>query len=321
LGFEHITVLKDELVQGLQLKPGDIAVDCTAGGGGHTAGLLEAVGAEGKVIAFDRDQMAVDHLQRRFTAEIACGRLRVEWARFSELGSTLKNLGLEGKIAGVAADIGVSSPQIDVADRGFSFSNDGPLDMRMNKSGTDQSAAEYLATASVQELTKVFRDYGEEPKAKFVAEAIVRTREQSPLTSTTQLAKLVDESIHYRERSRKHPATKIFQALRIVVNDELGELERLLNSGFECLKSGGRLGIISFHSLEDRLVKRRFLDLTGRREEAGLPREVPLTEEQVRVVRNAKGTIIKPFPLVPSDEEINKNPRSRSAKLRVIEKI
>ncbi len=314
----HITVLKNELVEFLDLKHGDAVVDCTAGRGGHTELLLKAVGEAGKVIALDRDPDAIAFMETRFSQEIQSGRLILRKVPFSQLKSVIADLGYEGKLAGVAADIGVSSPQIDVASRGFSFRTDGPLDMRMDSS-EGETAADLVNNLSEAELTRIFREFGEEPKAKFAAQAIVKERAKAPIITTYQLADIVEKAIFYREKSRKHPATKIFQALRIAVNDELGELEALLEDGFSLLKKNGRMGIISFHSLEDRLVKRKFEDLTGKKTK--IPRDLPITEEAWQKMKGAKAKIIKPFPIDPSETEIETNPRSRSAKLRVLEKI
>lgn len=314
----HITVLKNELVDFLSLKKGDAVIDCTAGRGGHTELLLDAVGETGKVIALDRDPDAIAFMETRFASQLQKGQLILRKAPFSQVKAVIAELGLEGKLSGVAADIGVSSPQIDVASRGFSFRADGPLDMRMD-SVTGETAADLVNNLSGGELTKIFWEFGEEPKAKFAAQAIVKERAKAPILTTYQLADIVEKAIFYREKSRKHPATKIFQALRIAVNDELGELETLLEDGFSLLKKNGRMGIISFHSLEDRLVKRKFETLTGKKTK--IPRDLPLTEEAWQKMKGAKAQIIKPFPIEPSEAEIEANPRSRSAKLRVLEKI
>lgn len=314
----HITVLLNELVDSLALHEGDVAVDCTAGRGGHTDLMLKAVGESGKVVALDRDPDAINFMQTRFAHQINDGRLILRKATFSEIQNVISELGLAGKISGVAADIGVSSPQLDVAERGFSFRNDGPLDMRMDSS-SGQTAADLVNGLSETDLIRIFREYGEEPKAKFAAQAIVKERAKAPILTTHQLAGIVEKAIFYREKSRKHPATKVFQALRIAVNDELGELEKVLADGFNLLRPGGRLSIISFHSLEDRIVKRKFEDLTGKKTK--IPRDLPLTEEAWKKMKGAKAQIIKPFPVEPSEEEIASNPRSRSAKLRVLEKI
>lgn len=313
-------MLLDETVQALNLAKGDTAVDLTVGAGGHTAKLLEVVGPTGRVIGLDRDETALGLARKRLAHELSSGQLTLIKAPFSEVERVLQDLGLIGQVNGIMADIGVSSMHLDEASRGFSFRGEGPLDMRMDRAA-GRTAADILREESEAELTRIFRDYGEEPKAKFVARRIVEVRETAPLSSTTELAKLVEDTVRYPKPSKKHPATRIFQALRIAVNDELGQLETMLGGAFRTLKVGGRLAIITFHSLEDRVVKDAFIGLTGRRERAKVPRHLPLLDHEVQSLHAPKAEIIKPFPLVPSDEEIRKNPRSRSAKLRVAQKL
>ncbi|MBC7661769.1 MAG: 16S rRNA (cytosine(1402)-N(4))-methyltransferase RsmH [Chitinophagaceae bacterium] len=314
--FEHITVLREELLDSLGLTHGDYAVDCTAGGGGHTQGLLERVGKAGKVIAFDRDPWAQDVLQKRFPAELANGQLELIAKPFSEIHAELVKRDWVGKVQGLCADIGVSSPQLDAAERGFSFAKDGPLDMRMDQT-QGITATDIVNEWSVPDLTRLFRDYGEDPQARRIAQAIERERAKKPFERTLDLADLIAQSVHYKERSRKHPATRVFQALRIEVNGELRELEALLNDVGSSLKPLGRCAIISFHSLEDRLIKNAFRALAeGHMKHIG--KSLPFTAAQLDELK--KYTIIKPFPKIPGDIELNANPRSRSAKLRVIEK-
>ncbi len=317
VSFEHITVLKDELLNSLGLLPGDYAVDCTAGGGGHTAGLLERVGPSGKVIAFDRDPWAQDVLKKRFPKELADGRLELIAEPFSRIQSALESRGLLGKVQGLCADIGVSSPQIDAAERGFSFAKDGPLDMRMDQS-QGVTAKDIVNEWSINDLTKLFRDYGEDPQARRIALAIEKERAKAPIERTLDLADLVASSVHYKERSRKHPATRVFQALRIEVNGELRELEALLLAIGPSLRPRGRCAIISFHSLEDRLVKNAFRNLAEGHLKH-LDRRLPITDAEIRKLKTFE--IIKPFPIIPGDIEEKENPRSRSAKLRVIERL
>ena len=312
--FIHTTVLLEELINGLSLSEGYTAVDCTAGGGGHTARMLDQTGPSGTVWAIDRDPVAISNLQKKFADEAKRGQLILKHGACSEMLASIT-----GPVDAIAADLGVSSPQLDEADRGFSFMKDGPLDMRMNqKAGPD--ASEIVATYSQQELTDIFRKWGEEPKAKFIAQAIVAYREHTPITRTLQLAEIVRGAVHYKTKSKKHPATKVFQALRICVNDELGEVEEILEKAMGLLKPGGRLGIITFHSLEDRIVKQFFKKASrtaGSRPEL---RGLPLTESQLEEIHKPDAKIIKPFPVNPTDEEIAANPRARSAKLRVMEK-
>ncbi len=315
--FEHITVLREELLNSLGLTEGDYAVDCTAGGGGHTQGLLDRVGRTGKVLAFDRDPWAQDVLRKRFASEIASGRVELIQEPFSRIRAELEARGLLGRIQGLCADIGVSSPQIDAAERGFSFAKDGPLDMRMDQT-QGLTAATIVNEWSEQELTKLFRDYGEDPQARRIAQAILKERARRPFARTLDLADLVAQAVHYKERSRKHPATRVFQALRIEVNGELRELETLLGDAGDAIRPHGRCAIISFHSLEDRLIKNAFKDLAEGHTKH-LDRRLPLTAAAID--RLKRFTIIKPFPIVPGELELEQNPRSRSAKLRVIEKL
>jgi 16S rRNA (cytosine1402-N4)-methyltransferase len=295
-------------------------VDLTVGAGGHTEKLLEVVGAQGRVIGLDRDETALGIAGRRLKEAIEAGRLQLVKAPFSEVGRVLNELGLQGKVGGAMADIGVSSMHLDDAARGFSFQNDGPLDMRMDRS-VGKTAADLVNELSEGELTAIFRDFGEEPKAKQVARRIVQDRAAKPFTRTAELAALVAAAARYPKPSKKHPATRVFQALRIAVNDELGELDRMLQDAFAALRPGGRLAVIAFHSLEDRRVKDAFIGLTGRKERAKLPRHLPIVDREVQQLAQATGEIVKPFPLVPSDQEIARNPRARSAKLRVVTKL
>ena len=208
--FHHITVLAEELVAGLCLRPGDCVIDCTAGGGGHTALMLAAVGSSGKVIAIDRDSAAIARLQERFGAELAAGTLQLHQGVFSDLEALVRGLGLVGKIRGIGADFGVSSPQLEQSERGFSLQQDGPLDMRMSMNGADSTAAELLAEASQEELADLFFHLGEEPKGRYFARKIVEARVDQPFTSTKQLADFIVKCSPYKGHSRKHPATKIF---------------------------------------------------------------------------------------------------------------
>ena len=315
----HTTVLLKASVEALNLNDGDVAIDCTVGGGGHTEAMLTAVGKSGRVIGLDRDETAFGLARTRLAADTASGRLHLVKAPFSQLGAVVASLSLQGKVQGILADIGVSSMHLDQAERGFSFMKDGPLDMRMDQSG-GRTAADLVADLGEDELTRIFRDFGEEPKAKQIARKIVQVRGESPITRTSDLADLVKRTVHYPGPSRKHPATRVFQALRLAVNDELGELERLIDQGVEALRFKGRLAIISFHSLEDRIVKTRFIALTGRKERANVPRDLPFTAKEMDLMHVGKASVIKPFPLSPTDDEINSNPRARSAKLRVLEK-
>jgi 16S rRNA (cytosine1402-N4)-methyltransferase len=314
-------VLLRELVESLDLRPGDTAIDCTLGFGGHTEALLEKVGNEGRVIGIDRDKTALDLAGKRLAGAVRAGRLTLVQANFSELATVARSLKLEGAVKGIAADLGVSSMHLDDPARGFSFRFDGPLDMRMDQTRGGRTAADLVRDLDEAELVHILREYGEEPKARQIARAIVKERATTPITTTGHLANLVDKAAAWREPSRRHPATRAFQALRIAVNDELGELKTLLESALAVLRPTGRLAVITFHSLEDRLVKETFTEWSGKRAAQRLPRGLPMTGSEVAALSGAVGKIIKPFPGAPSDAETASNPRARSARLRTIEKL
>jgi len=318
--LQHEPVLLQETVAMLNLKSGDIAIDCTAGGGGHSALILEQLLPNGRLYAIDRDLDAISHLSSRFAKEISLGQVVLEHTNFAAVDSVIESHNLAGKVNGICADLGVSSHHLDVAQRGFSFMKDGPLDMRMDQKSTNRSAADLVNELSERELSDIIFRFGEEPKARFIARAIVEARQANAITTTSALAELVAKAVHYKKPSRKHPATKTFQALRIAVNDELTEASSLIDKAFQALASGGRLGVITFHSLEDRLVKKRFASLSGKdrsnyRHEL---RHLPLTQPEWEA--NIAAKLIKPYPTYPSETELKKNPRARSAKLRVLEK-
>ena len=316
----HQTVLLTELVEAMNLGPGDIAIDCTVGAGGHTERILGKVKEGGQVIGVDRDKTALKIASSRLEQHLATGTLKLEMAPFSALGEIVKRHNIEGKVQAICADIGVSSMHLDDSERGFSFQDDGPLDMRMDQSG-ERTAADLIAEEDEETLIRIFREYGEEPKAKQIARRILQVRETTPIVTTRQLADLVKAAAVYHTVSRKHPATRVFQALRIAVNDELGELRALLDCAFAALKPGGRLVIISFHSLEDRIVKQKFVDYTGKNKRESIPRDLPILASSIDRLIDAKADIIKPFPAVPSQAEIDLNPRARSAKMRVLAKL
>ena len=318
--FNHITVLERRLVDCMAIKPNDIAIDCTAGGGGHTALMLEAAEPSGRILAIDRDPHAINAIKSRFGHFISQGRLIACHGKFSSINEFASNSHVTGKVQGICADLGFSSPQVDNSERGFAFSHDGPLDMRMDPSSGCPTAESIVNEADEADLSRIFRDLGEEPKAKAMARAIVKARSSKAIVTTKQLADLASRVLVYGTKSKTHPATRIFQALRIKVNNELGELEDLLDKAMSLLQPGGRLAIISFHSLEDRLVKSRFREWSGLGPDL-LPRDIPLTNLEIDSMRQTCGSIIKPFPYIPDEEECRANPRARSAKLRVIEKL
>lgn len=308
-GF-HAPVLEREVVEGLsQAIRGRILVDCTCGGGGHAAALI-AAGKPQRALVFDRDEEALAHAKPRLEA-LGCP-VELVHAPFSELGATLRDRGIES-VGGVLADLGVSSHQLDTARRGFSFRRAAPLDMRLDAS-QGPTAAEFLASRSEHELRDILRDYGEEPRAGRIARAIAA----NPPTTTLGLADLVSALIpeKVKRASKVHPATRTFQAIRIALNDELGELDTLLADGPELLDAHGRLGIITFHSLEDRRVKRRFASLT---KPAPIPRGLPVREDEREPVHflTPKGFS---GGRCAAQDELGSNPRARSARFRVLER-
>ncbi len=316
--FPHISVLKNELVDFSLTESARIAVDCTAGGGGHTGLLLKRLAhhKDSLVIAFDRDSTAINHLTKLFPDELSRGRLKLIHDSFANFAQHITLLGHTPDC--IIADLGVSSPQIDDGARGFSFQKDGPLDMRMNTSDL-VTAATLVNTCSEPELAGIFWDFGEEPHARYYAKILVERRAKKHFTETGDLADFIKQRTKYKTQSKKHPATKIFQALRIVVNNEISELEKLLADGFNLLRPGGRFGIISFHSLEDRKIKQHFKNLACPPEV--MPKGLPLTEAELNLTRPKYAKLIKPFPIIPAETEVAANPRARSAKLRVVEKV
>lgn len=308
MNFEHISVLLNETVDSLNVKKDGIYVDCTAGGGGHSKAVLARLGENGRLIAIDQDPDAIAVLKERFNDD---KRVTVVQKNFSQLKEILSKLDIE-YVDGVLADLGVSSHQLDTAERGFSVHNDAPLDMRMSQSGP--TAADLVNKLGERELARIIQTYGEEKFARSIARNIVKERAIKPIDSTLRLAEIVKYSIPASaRRSGGHPARRTFQALRIEVNGELDKLDATLDDMFDALKIGGRLSIITFHSLEDRMVKRRFAKFC---EGCICPKEFPVCV----CGRTPRGEL--PFKFITaSDEELKNNPRSRSATLRAIEKL
>lgn len=308
MNFEHISVLLNETVDSLNVKKDGIYVDCTAGGGGHSKAVLARLGENGRLIAIDQDPDAIAVLKERFNGD---KRVTVVQKNFSQLKEILSKLDIE-YVDGVLADLGVSSHQLDTAERGFSVHNDAPLDMRMSQSGP--TAADLVNKLGERELARIIQTYGEEKFARSIARNIVKERAIKPIDSTLRLAEIVKYSIPASaRRSGGHPARRTFQALRIEVNGELDKLDATLDDMFDALKIGGRLSIITFHSLEDRMVKRRFAKFC---EGCICPKEFPVCV----CGRTPRGEL--PFKFITaSDEELKNNPRSRSATLRAIEKL
>ena len=303
----HVTVLLNEAVAGLQVQPAGVYVDGTFGRGGHSRLILSQLGKNGRLVVFDKDPQAIAVAQELARQD---ARVLVVHEGFSALKRSLQQLGIS-QINGALFDLGISSPQIDDAGRGFSFRFDAPLDMRMDTT-RGQSAAQWLAVAEEQDIHEVIKNYGEERFSRQIARTIVAQRDQSPITTTGQLARLVAQVVRTRERGQD-PATRTFQAIRIFINRELEEITVVLPQVMECLVAGGRMAVISFHSLEDRIVK-RFMQQHSK--PAPLPRWAVVKEaEREQPPLRLIGKAQKPAPA-----EIEVNPRARSAVLRVAER-
>ena len=305
---EHRTVLLKEAVEALMIDASGFYIDGTFGRGGHTAELLSCLSENAIVWAIDKDPRAISEGRARFQED---GRLKFVHGSFADLTTVLSAEGKVGELSGVLLDLGVSSPQLDEAERGFSFMRDGPLDMRMDTT-RGLSAAEWIASADEKDIAQVIKDYGEERFARRMASAVVREREKTPITRTVQLAGILAAAHPAWERGR-HPATKAFQAIRIFINRELEDLESLLDQIIDALKVGGRLVVISFHSLEDRRVKRFIRD-----QERGikLPKNQPIRDVERGVKLKKVGKAIK-----PQRSEVDENVRSRSAVMRIAERV
>lgn len=307
--YKHTTVLLDEAVNGLNIRRNGIYIDGTFGRGGHSRLILSQLGPEGRLIAIDRDPQAIAAAQ-----SIEDPRFTIIHGQFSELLHHVEERDLVGKIDGVLLDLGVSSPQLDDAERGFSFMRDGPLDMRMDPS-SGQSAAEWLLKAEADDIAWVLKTFGEERFAKRIARSIVERNRVDPMTRTKELSELIAHASPIREK-HKHPATRSFQAIRIYINSELEEIERALDGALAVLAGEGRLSIISFHSLEDRIVK-RFMRHHSRGVQ--VPAGIPLTEVQLREMG---GRTLKALgKMMPTDAEVAENPRARSSVLRIAERM
>ena len=305
---EHITVLLKEAVDALVVDPDGVYVDGTFGRGGHSRLVLGALSAQGSLIGIDKDPVAIAEGESLAQED---GRFSIEHGSFAQLEEFMGRRELKGRLDGLLVDLGVSSPQLDVAERGFSFLNDGPLDMRMDTT-RGMSAADWVNSADEAEIARVLKVYGEERFARRMARAVVAERQQAPIERTLRLANIIAEANPSWEKG-KHPATRAFQAIRIEINNELGDLEALLDQALEVLRPGGRLVVISFHSLEDRIVK-RFI----RHHEKGLdvPRGLPVTESQLNKRLKSIGKAVK-----AKGDEVSANVRARSAIMRVAEKL
>jgi len=305
----HVSVLLNESIDALAIKPDGIYIDCTFGRGGHSTQILSQLSDEGNLVAIDRDPTAIAAAEKFKDDE----RFAIEHHGFAELAHIASTRNITGKVDGILFDLGVSSPQLDEAERGFSFMNDGPLDMRMDTT-RGETAAEWLARADVEDISWVLKTFGEEKHAWRIANAIVDSRDEAPLTRTGQLAKLIQTTAPQRE-IKKHPATRSFQAIRMYINSELDQIEQALAASLEVLKPGGRLVVISFHSLEDRLVK-QFMRKHSQGKQ--VPRGLPVSEAELQKGKKLKliGRKTK-----PSKAEVERNVRARSSVLRVAERL
>ena len=305
----HVSVLHDEVISGMEIRPDGRYVDGTYGRGGHAASILAGLGTEGRLIVMDRDPQAIADAHERMGGD---ARVTIIHDDYVNLPDRIAGLELSEKIDGILLDLGVSSPQLDDAARGFSFQQSGPLDMRMNPTA-GQSAAAWLAQADEAEIARVLWEYGEERHSRRIARRIVEQRKTTPLQTTGELAQLIADTVP-RPKNNRHPATRSFQAIRIHINEELTQLAKLLDAVLDVLKIGGRLLIISFHSLEDRLVKRFFkAQSTG----PSIPRGLPLRDDEIESSIRLKtlGKAIR-----AGARELASNPRARSAVLRIAER-
>jgi 16S rRNA (cytosine1402-N4)-methyltransferase len=300
----HSPVLLNEVIEALNIEPNGKYIDCTFGRGGHSQEILKNLGPDGKLLAIDQDSQAIEYGRNKFAND---ARIILEQKNFSQIWQVAKQYKFEHQTNAIFFDLGVSSPQLDNPERGFSFMQDGPLDMRMNPA-VGISAAQWLKKVTAAELGKVLKEYGQERYSKRIAKAVVQQREQQYITTTKELAELVIKVVG-RSQEKKHPATRTFQAIRIFINQELESLSTALDDCLGLLVSSGRLLLITFHSLEDQLVK----SLLHKHSHSNLPRKLPVMEKkQAKLTRVCKA-------IKPSAEEIARNPRARSAKLHVLE--
>lgn len=310
--YEHYSVLLEEAIEGLAIKPNGIYVDCTLGGGGHSLKILEKLNEEGHLYAFDQDRVAIENAERELATYIEKGQVTLIKSNFRNLREELENRNVTSA-DGILYDLGVSSPQLDEAERGFSYRFDATLDMRMDQ---DQELTAYTIVNewSYEKLVKIFYRYGEEKFSKQIARRIERIREDKPIETTSELVDIIRDSIPAAARRKGgHPGKRIFQALRIAVNDELGAIAESLEDALDLLNVGGRISVITFQSLEDRIVKTMFKEVSSREE---IPANLPLLPSQMEVDYK----LINRKPILPSENELNQNKRSQSSKLRVIER-
>ena len=304
--FSHYSVMLEECIAGLAIRPDGIYVDGTAGGAGHSCQIAKRL-TDGKLFALDKDPDAVNIAEQRLAPY---AQATVIQADFRDLCCTLKERGITG-VDGILLDLGVSSYQLDTAERGFSYHQDAPLDMRMSKTGP--SAQDLVNTYSAEDLSRIIREFGEEKYAWSIAKNIEKARAKAPITTTGQLAEIIRESMPYSARREKNPAKKTFQAIRIAVNGELDALSQVLDQAFDFLNPGGRFAIITFQSLEDRMVKQKFADFA---KGCTCPPDFPVCI----CGKKPRGTLVSRKPITPTEKELAENRRSRSAKLRIVEK-
>lgn len=309
--FKHKTVLLEETVDGLNIRPDGIYVDCTLGGAGHSSYLLTKLSNEGRLIAFDQDETAIRNAKEKLTEHES--KLTFVKSNFKHLQEELIQLGIH-KVDGILYDLGVSSPQLDTPERGFSYHHDAPLDMRMDLQG-EVTAYDVVNHWSYEQLVRIFFQYGEEKFSKQIARKIETAREKGPIQTTGELVELIKDGIPAPARRKGgHPAKRIFQAIRIAVNDELAVFESSLNQAIEMLRPEGRISVITFHSLEDRICKTVFKEAS---QGPALPPGMPIIPDEYKPIMK----LVNRKPIVPSEEELEDNNRARSAKLRIAEKL
>ena len=310
--FHHVTVMLHETIDMLDVKPDGVYVDATLGGAGHSEYLLSKLSEKGHLYAFDQDQNAIDNAQKRLAPYIEKGMVTFIKDNFRHLKDRLHDLGVT-EIDGICYDLGVSSPQLDQRERGFSYKKDAPLDMRMNQEAS-LTAYEVVNRYDYHDLVRIFFKYGEDKFSKQIARKIEQAREQKPIETTTELAELIKSAKPAKELKKKgHPAKQIFQAIRIEVNDELGAADESIQQAIDLLAIGGRISVITFHSLEDRLTKQLFKEAST----VEVPKGLPFIPDDLK----PKMELVSRKPILPSKEELEANNRSHSAKLRVARKI
>ena len=310
--FHHVTVMLHETIDMLDVKPDGVYVDATLGGAGHSEYLLSKLSEKGHLYAFDQDQNAIDNAQKRLAPYIEKGMVTFIKDNFRHLKDRLHDLGVT-EIDGICYDLGVSSPQLDQRERGFSYKKDAPLDMRMNQEAS-LTAYEVVNRYDYHDLVRIFFKYGEDKFSKQIARRIEKAREQKPIETTTELAELIKSAKPAKELKKKgHPAKQIFQAIRIEVNDELGAADESIQQAIDLLAIGGRISVITFHSLEDRLTKQLFKEAST----VEVPKGLPFIPDDLK----PKMELVSRKPILPSKEELEANNRSHSAKLRVARKI